>query len=76
MLQMNESNLSFNAISHDGHGEQFASLSASYNGGTSVYFSITLDKIAANNIAAIKNDFDDFVDTVTASITRANQPQS
>ena len=33
MLQMNDSNLNFNAVSHDGNGEYYASLSASYNGG-------------------------------------------
>lgn len=76
MLQMNDSNLNFNAVSHDGHGEQFATLNASYNGGTNVYFSVNLEKMASANITAIKNDFDTFVDTVVASITRANQPQS
>ena len=68
MLQMNDSNLNFNAISHDSDGNQLASLSASYNGGESVYFSINLNKMNTTNIEAIKDDFDSFVDRVIITI--------
>lgn len=72
MLSMNDANLNFNAVSVDSNtSEQFASLSASYNGGQSVYFSVNLDKMAADNIAAIKVDFDSFVDKVVATIAKS-----
>ena len=71
MLQMNDTNLNFNAISHDNTGEQFASLSASYGGGESVYFSVTLNAMEADNIAAVKDDFDSFIDKVVATIVKS-----
>ena len=71
MLQMNESNLNFSAVSHDGSGNQLSTLSASYSGGESVYFNITLESMQADNITAIKDDFDSFVDKVVATIAKS-----
>ena len=71
MLQMNDTNLNFNAISHDSDDKQLASLSASYSGGESCYFSVVLDKLEEDNIAAIKLDFDNFVDKVVATIAKS-----
>lgn len=63
MLVMHDTNFTFNATSQDEAGHPFASMSASYSGG-SVYFNLTVD----HNDPAVDQDFADFKESVFTSV--------
>lgn len=73
MLHMNDTNLNFNATSTDVDGNSLGTLSASYGGGEALYLSVNLNRMDAANVAAMKDDFDSFLDRVVSAIARAQQ---
>lgn len=73
MLTMNDSNMNFNAISQDTQTQAtIASMSASYSGGTGVYFSINIDDYNAD-LNDMKTDFNDFITKVISSVKKVKE---
>lgn len=68
MLQMGDTSLNFSATSINALGTELGSLNADYSSGDSVNFYVTLYKMDAENINAIKDDFDNFVDNIINKI--------
>lgn len=72
MLIMNDTNMTFNAMSQDSDQVTIASMNASYSGGNSLYFAINLDNMNAD-LDSVKTDFGNFIDRVVIMVKRNNQ---
>jgi len=72
MLIMNDSTINFSAISQDSAENTVASMNASYNGGTGIYFSLNIDDYKTSNVGDIEADFRNFITRIIATVSQVN----